>query len=125
MDREWNDDLNKAKEKMSSYEIKLDTPSIKLFERFVGECQQSGIELIMVYTPEYIEGQKFMKNRGDIIKMYSDFSTKYGIKFLDYSNDEICSNKDLFYNALHLNYKGANLFTRKMVSDIMHNRQLP
>ncbi len=112
MDREWSNDFDNAKAKMESYEIKTDLNTIALFERFIKECKDNDIELILVYTPEFIEGQKFTSNRDEVLQMYRDFSTKYSIKLYDYSADSISFNKTYFYNTGHLNKNGAELFSR-------------
>ncbi|CAM3822616.1 hypothetical protein FLGE108171_15850 [Flavobacterium gelidilacus] len=118
MEREWNADLAKAKLKMNKYNIDIDSSSIKLFEQFLLECKTDKITVILVYTPEHIDGQKFVKNRKEIINIYNDFSNKYNLLFLDYSNDELCQKKDYFYNASHLNKKGSEIFTSKLSHDI-------
>lgn len=124
-DKKWNDDLAKAKLKMTQYSIDIYSSSINLFEQFLLECKSNNTAVILVYTPEHIEGQRFVKNRKEIFKMYHDFSKKYDLAFLDYSNDDICHEKDFFYNASHLNKKGSELFTRKLSYDLkvlMHDK---
>lgn len=118
MDSEWNADLEKAKKERKSYKVNTDSNSIDLFEKFINECKANNIELILVYTPEHIDGQSFVENRDEIIQIYKDFSMKYSIEFLDYSDDSLCSNKNYFYNASHLNCKGANIFSEKLASDL-------
>ena len=118
MDIKWNKDLEKAKAKNKSNKVNLDQKSIELFELFIKECKSKRIELILVYSPEHIEGQNYVSNRKDIIKIYKEVSIKYQLTFFDYSNDSICFNKKLFYNALHLNKNGADIFSKKLVKDI-------
>lgn len=118
MDREWNSDLEKAKTNKDSYKIKLDSSSISLFENFIKECKTNNIELIFVYTPEFVDGQKFVSNRNEIIDLYKNISNKYSIKFYDYSKDGICLNKKYFYNASHLNKSGAEIFSRNFANDL-------
>jgi hypothetical protein len=118
MDNEWNNDLDKAKKNKATYEIKLDSTTITLFEKFIKECKHNNIELIFVYTPEYIDGQKFVSNRYEIIELYKHFSNLYSIKFYDYSKDSICLNKKYFYNAMHLNKLGAEFFSINLVKDL-------
>lgn len=122
MDRHWNNDFEKAKSKEHSYTIKVDKNSLELLESFILECKANRTELILVYTPEYIEGQHFVSNRQNIIKTYQNLSQKYQLTFLDYSNDSICFDKELFYNASHMNKKGANLFSRKLAKDLKYER---
>ena len=118
MDREWNSDIEKAKTQLKSLRIKMDANCILLFDKFINECKANNIELILVYTPEYIDYQKVWENRDDVVKIYKDFSIKYAVQFLDYSNDSMCLDKTYFYNGSHLNSLGANVFSKKLASNI-------
>ncbi len=119
-DSSWTADFENAKKKMESYEVKLDTASIRLFERFINECKTQNIQIAFVYTPEYIEGQNFIKNRDKVMGLYTDISKKYGIPFYDYSADTISMQKKYFYNAEHLNKTGADLFTSRFIEKLIN-----
>ncbi|KUJ62184.1 hypothetical protein AR687_09180 [Flavobacteriaceae bacterium CRH] len=123
-DRQWNSDFDEAKKKMKSYDIKLDNASIVLFDKYLKECKSQNIKVIFVYTPEYIEGQKFVRNRGKIISIYQNFSKKYNIPFYDYSNDSLSFKKEYFYNAEHLNKAGAELFTQKLIDTLKNTKEI-
>ncbi len=116
--RTWNADFSKAKAKMDTYEAKVDPKLIELFDNFLMECKQKDIKVILVYTPEYIEGQHFVKNRKYVINLFENYSEKHKIPFLDYSNNDICTKKKYFYNASHLNKIGAELFTNILINDL-------
>ncbi|HLN53761.1 MAG TPA: hypothetical protein VK212_08630 [Lentimicrobium sp.] len=120
----WNDDLVKARKRFPDFRIQIDKASVELFDKYLMECKQSGIHVILVYSPEYIEGQNFVKNRNEIISMFSVFAAKYNIPFLDYSNDSISFNKSYFYNASHLNGKGAAIFTSKFIHDMKRRESI-
>ena len=87
-------------------------------EQFLKECKRDNIKLIFVYTPEYIEGQKFVANRTSIFKTFSKYSKKYEIPFYDYSKDSLCLDKKYFYNSNHLNKTGAEIFTNKLIDTL-------
>ena len=118
----WNNDFNNAKQKMKHYEAKLDSKLLDLFDAFLVECKEKEVEIILVYTPEYIEGQSFAKNRKEIINIFENFSEKHKIPFLDYSSNEICTKKEYFYNASHLNKTGAELFTNILNNDLSERK---
>lgn len=120
----WNDDLDKAERKFPDYRAIIDPESVRMFDKYLKECLDSGIPIILVYSPEYIEGQKFVKNRNEILNVFSMFSAKYNIPFLDYSNDPISYKRAYFYNASHLNNVGAEIFTNKLISDIRKNDRI-
>jgi hypothetical protein len=118
MERKWNNDLAKAKLEQKRFSINIDSNTVSLFNQFLLECKSNEITVILVYTPEYIEGQNFVENRKEIIKIYNDFSNKYDLLFLDYSKDNLCTQKEYFYNASHLNKKGSEIFTSKLAHDL-------
>lgn len=117
-DEQWNADFSKTKEAMKNFEVKFDTSSIALFDKYLNECKSKNINIIFVYTPEYIEGQKFIKNRDKLMEVYVGFAKKYHIPFYDFSYDSISYQKKYFYNALHMNKDGAELFTKKLIDTL-------
>lgn len=117
-DSEWNSDFDKAKASMKSYRVILHRESIDLFKRYLKECSDQNIKIILVYTPECIEGQKFVENRAEVIELYKKWSKKYKVPFYDYSQDTMSFNRTYFYNASHLNKRGAELFTSKLISKL-------
>ncbi len=119
MNREWNLDLENAQKASKKYKILLDTNCIVLLEEFIEECRESEIQLILIYTPEYIEGQNFIENRQSLIDIYKNLSAKNNLIFIDYSEDTICKNKTFFYNTNHLNKTGAEIFSKKLSHDLI------
>jgi hypothetical protein len=117
-DLNWNDDLKRAQESLGSFTVSLDSASVTLFEEYIIDCKKRGINIILVYTPEYIEGQLFVKNRSEIISTLTNLAIQNNIPFLDYSEHELSFNKDYFYNSMHLNAKGADIFSRILAHDI-------
>ena len=118
MNYTWNLDLDHAKSQYNTYEVKFDPLLTKQLEQFIKECNADNIKLILLYTPEYIQGQNFVKNREAMILKYRYFAQKHRLEFLDYSGDELSMQKQFFYNAQHLNKNGAEIFTRKLIKDI-------
>ncbi|GAA0747898.1 hypothetical protein [Gaetbulibacter jejuensis] len=116
--RTWTADFNKAKSKMAYYEVNTYEPYKDLMHQFLEECKKLDIKVVMVYAPEYIEGQEFVRNRSELISTYESIAEIHQITFLDYSNDELCYNKSLFYNSQHLNAKGSRLFSEEFASNL-------
>ena len=118
----WDFTFDKAKKQMETYKIVKDSNTIHQFEKFIKECKQQEIKLIFVYTPEYIEGQKFVENRKEVIDVYYKLSKKYNVPFYDYSSDSLSYDKKYFYNAGHMNKTGSELFTHKLVDVIKKDK---
>lgn len=94
------------------------TEAIKLFDSFLSYCKENDIQVVMVFTPEYIKATEFVKDKSDVINIYNSFSKKYDIPFFNYSTDSLCYDTTYFYNAEHLNRKGAKLFSLRFANDI-------
>lgn len=110
----WNNDFDRAKKTMKKYSAVPDSLSLNLFDKYLKECKEQNIKVILVYSPYYIEGQEFIENQKQIITIYKTLAQKYELSFLDFTNDEICFDKKYFYNASHMNITGAELFTKKL-----------
>jgi hypothetical protein len=114
----WNNDLAIAEQTVGSMTVKIDAPTVQLFEAYLERCRKENIQIVFVNAPEYIEGQDFIANRKMILETYRKYSAKYDIPFLDYSTDPLSYNKQLFYNSLHMNKIGAEIFTAKFIGDL-------
>ena len=120
-DEEWNsrqlDNILKSSGKIKAH----NQPEMaKLLDVFLKECKDDNIQVIMVFVPEYIDAVNATEsvNATAVLNLYNSLSAKYDFPFLDYSRDSICYNPANFYNALHLNSRGAELFTKKLAHDI-------
>ncbi|SCY40775.1 hypothetical protein [Flavobacterium caeni] len=114
----WTNELEEAKKRMNHFTVEMEPQTVALFERYIQFCKASGIQLVFVYSPEYIEGQQFIANRKQMIDVYRKFAQKYSIPFFDYSTDPISYDRNYFYNALHMNKFGAEKFTAEFIQDL-------
>jgi hypothetical protein len=122
---EWNSDFDNAVEEMGGrFSMELDSLSVVLFDEFLAECQRKNIKIIFVAPPEYIDGQLFVENRPEIMGVFASFGQKYDIPYYDYSNDSMSFNKYYFYNSTHMNIRGAELFSKKLVMDMKKDKVL-
>jgi hypothetical protein len=114
----YNSSLDCEKLKEIRNVVRIDTVLVAKFNYFLKNCKKNNIKVILVYSPEFIEGQKCVNNRKEILNLFAKFSLKYNLSFYDYSNDKISYNENLFYNAMHMNRKGAKIFSSKFASQI-------
>lgn len=97
---------------------KIDPDIMQQFDSFLNYCKGNDIQVVMVFSPEYFKATEFTKNKDEVMDIYRSFSKKYDFPFLDYSTDSLCYDTTYFYNAMHLNKKGAELFSVKLANDI-------
>ena len=52
----------------------------------------------------------------EVLKVCEDVLAKYGISVWDYSTDPRFVKKEFFYDQIHMNTKGAELFSKEIAS---------
>lgn len=116
IDQTWNGDFDAARALFGHYTEHIDSGYVALFRRFVADTRARGIDLVFVFSPEYIEGQHFIVNRDSVMSVYRNVARDYDIPFYDYSADSLCQDKRWFYNAEHMNRAGTEVFSREVAS---------
>jgi hypothetical protein len=114
----WDGGMLEIELSKDSLTAKVEPEMVELFDSFLNYCKETEIQVILVFTPQYINATNFTKNKDEVINIYHTFSKKYNIPFLDYSIDSLCYDTAYFYNAMHLNKKGSEIFSLKLANDI-------
>ena len=117
-DETWNTDYEKARKNKTSYHKDIDQNMVKRFDSFLKEAHSKHISVILMYTPEHLLGQSLIENREAIISVFDSLAKANKIPFIDYSKDTMNTNKDYFYNSLHLNAKGVKAFNTLYLEDL-------
>lgn len=93
--------------------------AVDIFGRYLAQCQEEGIRVVMVYAPFYIGATRKMGSAVDsMFALYQSFADRYGCDILNYTYDSISFDTLNFYNASHLNRRGAELFSTKLAKDL-------
>jgi hypothetical protein len=117
--KKWSDEFEKFRNGNSDgVRWPIDSEGIQSVENLVQLCQQHGIKLIFVYSPEYTEMQKLTKNRQEVFERFRGLSVRYHVPFWDYSNWKYAGDTDYFQNSQHLNAEGAELFSEDIASQL-------
>jgi len=97
------------------YDEKLFNHYANLLEEVVELAQAHHSRLTFIFPATLLDD-----NRGKekVVKLLTDFKTKYGVGFYDYSN--AIQDYKLFYDHDHLNTKGVVFFTEKYLKPIVH-----
>lgn len=105
-------DTMKVSLNVSYKEPVFDSLKIAYLNKFIKACGD-GTKLIVVYSPVY------RKINPKVLAPIEQICHQEGILFLDYSSStEFFHNKDLYSDGNHLNAKGADRFTRDLMTKI-------
>ena len=104
--------------KIESIPYEHDSTILTMTERWLNRCQKDSVKVIFVHSPLYFEATNKINDTAAMWTMYRSLSVKYNVPILDYTLDSICFDTTLFYNAQHLNRKGAERFSRILAKDL-------
>jgi hypothetical protein len=89
-----------------------------LFEEYIEDLIAHEVQVILVWPPEYIEGQDFIVNRDEHLQYFTDISNKYGLLFLDFQKHTLSMDQSYFYNSQHMNVTGVEIFMNLLVDSV-------
>ena len=99
--------------KAEEYPFPVDQQRVSILERFISDCQQHHIRLIMIESPMYVCSQE------DVFRFPRELAAKYQVPFLDhYRDSDFVGHADLFFDFGHLNRKGAELYSAKIAKEL-------
>lgn len=106
--------LKSSKVEMKEREYVIDSLKLDYVDRFLREVKKDGVPIVMTISPVYCDAEG--------AEMYSEavrLCKKYDIQLIDYRHyDPISTNPEYFVDGVHLNEKGANLYSSLIAKDI-------
>ncbi len=97
----------------------------EMFHSFLSEVKSEGIKIVLVLAPMY-EGSSFDQELLDKIRMpFISISEEFGAPLLDYLDWPLCGDKSLFLDSVHLNLKGARIFSSQLARDLVEMEIIP
>lgn len=93
-------------------QVKVDSTKYSFFERFIECTKKDGVNLLVVASPKY-------GFDGGSLEPIKSLCSQNDIRFLDYSNDERFQRLDYFKEPMHMNMKGAILYSSIISKTIM------
>lgn len=114
-DRKWS---GRGLRQQASVSYTKDTAVIRQFRDFLAECRRDSIQVVLVTSPFYIGGTRKMADSTGMHAMFAQIATDFDIPYLDYTYDTLSYDTAYFYNTMHLNKIGADLFSQKVARDI-------
>ncbi len=110
-----------GKSKPGSWKPMIDSQVLREFRGYMDFCRDNDIQLILVNPPMFykIYGIMDSERTTRIFDVYHQLSAAYGVPFLNYHADSMERHSRYYYNFVHLNRIGAELFSRKLAADLI------
>lgn len=99
--------------------VEIEAAGVDALGRLLGLCQERGVRVLLVYSPEFAGDEEMTSNRAEIFARFEEFRARFGATLWDYSNSGISLARTNFYNSQHLNARGAGLFTSDLASRLV------
>ncbi len=116
----WNADFDSFRAgNLSGVSYRIEPEGVKCLEDLISLCQKNGIQIILVYSPEYYEMQKLERNRKEIMEKFHEVSEQFKVPLWDYSGSPISSQQNYFNNSEHLNGEGAEVFSQDLAQRLV------
>jgi hypothetical protein len=117
--KQWSDDFQKLRaSNPDGVSFDIEPGGIEDVKELIRVCQENGIRLIFVYSPEYSEMQELTNNRAQIFGKFRELILPANITFWDYSNWPHADDKGYFQNSQHLNAEGAAVFSDDLANQL-------
>ncbi len=109
-DRPWNEAT--YKQIISKNLIaKFDPSLMKRHELFLQSLRNEGIELLLVFAPQFVDYTKHIAHHSTILLYYQNLAKRLGAGFWDYSQSDYSKSKDNFFEQHHMNLSASNRYS--------------
>ena len=113
--KKWTDDFQHLKaNNPNGVRFDIEPAGVEDVEELIRVCRENGIQLIFVYSPEYVEMQSLTRNRVEIFSRFHGLAERFGVPLWDYSDWRYSGHQEFFQNSQHLNADGAAVFSSDM-----------
>ena len=91
----------------------IEDRKLEYLQKFIKDCKENNIELVMCYSPYY--GQ----SNPESIRMIEQIAAKNDVPFFNYGDNERFQKLEYFQDASHLNDAGAREYSKEVASRLI------
>ena len=119
-ENDWkNFNMRISKEKTHYIFSNVYDEGILNLKKIISNCSKENIEVCFVWSPQYKEVHSYNSySRKKIDSVIKSISKENNIRYFNFDKDSLVFSKDNFYNHSHLNYNGANKFSKQIADSI-------
>ncbi|HWY35544.1 MAG TPA: hypothetical protein VNX68_12935 [Nitrosopumilaceae archaeon] len=97
--------------------------NLNYLDSIISLSRKIGSQLYFVISPSYFKGTDRIINIRDHIQRFIDLGEKKHIQVWNYTNDSLCTKKELFADFYHMKSEGCDLFTIQFSNDFLNNKR--
>jgi hypothetical protein len=95
-----------------------------LLRSFLDMVSSEGAKVLFVIAPVWHECRERTGRYDDMVSYYRTLADEYGVVFLDFSDTDMCFEKELYYDEVHMNKDGARIYSDSLACAIRRLRLL-
>lgn len=96
--------------------------AMTMFDGFVQECNESGIQLIFVTSPVYYRYVEMSPDWNCYIAWYDSIAQANDIPYLNYMENPICRDSTVFNAGVHLTPQGTKIWSEILSNDLIEKQ---
>jgi len=110
---------SKPELQLDTFTIDINEENVDLMIRCFKKYKEKGQKIILMITPCFEASQKAATNLDELLITIKKIEQKAGVDIvINFLEDNICRNRDLFYNQTHLNAEGAEIITDMFIDSL-------
>lgn len=99
----------------NSFNLDIQETNVRKLMEVLRSIKEKGVKIILTATPSYIGHQNLAGNLDDFKKVMLSVHEELEIPYINFLEDDMCLDKSLFYESIHLNRAGAEILTNKFI----------
>lgn len=105
---------------MDSISGVMNENAIALFENYLLECKEDGIDVLLVNSPVYASATRKVKIMTDVNDYYESVAQRFGFKYMNYTeNYDLCNDTLNFCVSVHMNPEATDKFSTDFANDVL------
>ena len=111
VDRSWEPDADATIESMGRFTITFDPVVVDQYIGVIRKAESRNRKVVILLAPLFGEMLTKVTDINPLRQKLDSIAKVTNAIFLDFTNQQICRDKSMFYNCIHLNEKGSEIFS--------------
>lgn len=114
LEREFNRGIKSSQK----FQFHVSPANESAFLDFLDTLKKDDIDLVFFFSPIHVDAYQLMPNPDEMMAYYDSLACERGIPLLEYTHMWISKDSSYFADGMHMNRKGAIIFTDSLANDL-------